>query len=541
MRRLLLRALPLIVALVALPAGAGAVDLARAADPVVIRGFVDLAVDEAHGQVFVSQGAGPLVVTDLAGTPTGVVPEVPTGSQLVLSDDGATLYVMRTAEHEIAAVDTATLAVTAYDLGDRCPRSAVVTGGLVWFAHRCSSDPYATAQLVALDPADGSVHDSDVLATDPALAASPARPGEVYVASGRITRYTVSTADATPTLVQVAQTEIDSANDMAFDVARDRLVISDEYTARRLSADTLARVGNSIGEGSVALRADGELALYDDGRGQTRLYHPGTGRPWRTYDPWRLWSEQLMPHGAAWGAERLYLVTGTKDAAGRPVRHVRAFVPRLPASVRVVARTPEIRSGDRARLQIELNTDAASRLVEIYRVAEGQSRRHVGTIQVPGREKVSFFVHPDRRTDYEVVYPGDETVDAATATDRVEVAAVLSIKVRNAAKTRGNTAFVRSGTAAVFVAKARAVAPDCITFRIEVQSEGAGYVNGGKTGCVPVDSTNRARFRLTSKKGGRYYQLRVTAVVTRNALNLGGSGLTHLQLCAGSVPCNEGG
>ncbi|MEU4423561.1 hypothetical protein AB0F81_23275 [Actinoplanes sp. NPDC024001] len=92
-------------------------------------------------RVFVSGGsdATQIVVTDVAGTVTGVLDGLPGPTDLQLSNDRRTLYVALPSAGAIAAFDTASLVESArYDTGDgACPSSLAFGGRYLWFSYGC--------------------------------------------------------------------------------------------------------------------------------------------------------------------------------------------------------------------------------------------------------------------------------------------------------------------------------------------------------------------------------------------------------------------
>ncbi len=118
---------------------------ASAADPVIalpMTTFADIAVDSAHGHVFLTGGGSAgLVVRDLNGGAVTVVGDQPGASGLALSADGSVLYVALGQGDAISAIDTTTLAETArYATGtSTCPTSLAATGTAVWFGYGCPS------------------------------------------------------------------------------------------------------------------------------------------------------------------------------------------------------------------------------------------------------------------------------------------------------------------------------------------------------------------------------------------------------------------
>ncbi|PWN01667.1 hypothetical protein DJ010_16630 [Nocardioides silvaticus] len=164
-------ALAVTAALAALQPSAGA----DARTSLRLDGFFDLAVDEAHGHVYVSQdrGSSELVVLDLKGEPVGVIAGMGGARGLVLSEDATRLYVGLSDDHAIAEIDTSTLEVVAehplpsWTTGSQtmpsCPQDLVRVGRLVVFGDYCPNkfsairifDP-ATADVPVTHPGSGS-------------------------------------------------------------------------------------------------------------------------------------------------------------------------------------------------------------------------------------------------------------------------------------------------------------------------------------------------------------------------------------------------
>jgi hypothetical protein len=147
----------------------------------------DIAVDEAHGHVFVSGGQGTtgVVVTDLDGQILETIPDLAGAEGMVLSQDGSTLYVALVDGKAIAAVDTATLGAQIFPTGDACPRHLAQLGNDVYFTESCLGTYF---QLMRLDPVSGQV-DPVTLAGEPDqvfreygnIAAHPSQPGRLFV------------------------------------------------------------------------------------------------------------------------------------------------------------------------------------------------------------------------------------------------------------------------------------------------------------------------------------------------------------------------
>lgn len=115
--------------------------------------FSDIVVDPAHGHVFVTGGYGSdgVLIRDLDGAAVTTIANEPGASGMVLSPDGATLYVGLTGA--IAAIDTATLTESVrYSLGTLdCPFEMATALTKIWFVYGCSSPNIGVLDL-ATDP-----------------------------------------------------------------------------------------------------------------------------------------------------------------------------------------------------------------------------------------------------------------------------------------------------------------------------------------------------------------------------------------------------
>ncbi|WP_338697890.1 Ig-like domain repeat protein [Streptomyces sp. Q6] len=171
-------ALAVLVGSVALSAAATG---SASADIVSVRSSGGIVVNGAQRRVFVGDRAdGRIVAADYAGSVVDSVSGLPLVTDLALSDDGATLYATLPGAHEIVALSTATLDVTArYPVAAAAgPDHVAFTAGKLWFTHSGRQGP----TIGSLDPASGTVA-LDRLPADAALFgqlkidADPGRPG----------------------------------------------------------------------------------------------------------------------------------------------------------------------------------------------------------------------------------------------------------------------------------------------------------------------------------------------------------------------------
>jgi hypothetical protein len=201
--------------LAVVPMAASVATAASTAAPVTINisQVTQMVVDSAQSLIFFASGqAGPIVVTNLAGTPDTTVDLGSTSGDavdgLAQSPDGSLLFATIPGDDEIAAIDTTDLSAppTLYstDVGTvttSCPTSVVTettdtvgTAGSVWFSYGCST----TGALGSINLATGTVTDYTTATNDvgPAqLTLSAAAPTTLVAVSSQSAPNTLDTWD----------------------------------------------------------------------------------------------------------------------------------------------------------------------------------------------------------------------------------------------------------------------------------------------------------------------------------------------------------
>lgn len=181
-------ALVVVTAVLALAgAVAGTEPAAAASDTAValpLTTFKDLVLDEAHGHVFISGGG--VVVRTLDGAAVATISGQAGATQLALSDDSSTLFVLLPGASAISAVDTTTLTETArYDTGNLpCLGDVVYANQRLVFSYGCIDQFNSNLGIIDLT-ADSPTATLGLLAEyeryTPVLGATPAKPGLVFV------------------------------------------------------------------------------------------------------------------------------------------------------------------------------------------------------------------------------------------------------------------------------------------------------------------------------------------------------------------------
>lgn len=134
--------------------------------------YSDMLVDKSHDQVFVGGNDG-LVVIPTGGGAAVTLPDVVGVQRLSIDEDASTVYAA--VVHAIVAVDTASLDVRRYEVGEEaCPRQVAARGGYVWFfdaAGSCGGQGWQS--LMRLDPESGTVVAADIFSGHPDYLSSP--------------------------------------------------------------------------------------------------------------------------------------------------------------------------------------------------------------------------------------------------------------------------------------------------------------------------------------------------------------------------------
>jgi hypothetical protein len=205
----------------------------------------DVVVDEAHGHVFVSggRGSGEVVVTDLDGQGLQPITGLAGAEGLLLSRDGSTLYAALVDDRSVAAVDTATLEVTAHAAGEACPRRLTELGGDVYFTESCDGVDYHLMRMAA----NGEVsrvavtgYYDTVLTRGGPIASHPAHPNRLYVADNRYWQNSSSSYKA------VIAYDIDPTDRDAVTEARANLAFGNYVTGAEVYDLDLSSDGNQL-------------------------------------------------------------------------------------------------------------------------------------------------------------------------------------------------------------------------------------------------------------------------------------------------------
>jgi YVTN family beta-propeller protein len=309
---------------------AGSAQSALAASPATlpITSYYQMAVDAAHGHIFISQGSSDengILVTDL----TGQVVTTITGQDgvvgIALSPDGSTLYAALSTGDAVTAINTATLTQTAsYALpaGDS-PFNVAVQSGKIWVSYDTGTlfaagvgyfDPSASSPALQTPAVMGGWYAAPQIAADPTdtgvLVAIGSGTGATGLASYDTAADPVSTIAGSPGSPPVCGDEQDLAvapGGSQFAVAcHDPAAVDNVYSTASLSV--LRSLGSSTYPAfPVAIAYDG---AGDIAAGTTTyvpspdlyIYPPGATTTVNAYTLYTLGGPGgiLAPRGLAW-------------------------------------------------------------------------------------------------------------------------------------------------------------------------------------------------------------------------------------------------
>jgi hypothetical protein len=177
---LLLAAAGMIAPVGLLSAGIAQPASAASSASLPIASYYQMAVDAAHGHIFISQGSSQngILVTDLTGQVVTTITGQAGVRGITLSSDGSTLYAALSTGDAVTAISTATLTQTAsYPLpaGDS-PVNVAVQSGKIWVSYNTGTlfaaaigyfDPSAASPALQAPAVMGGWESAPQLAADP--------------------------------------------------------------------------------------------------------------------------------------------------------------------------------------------------------------------------------------------------------------------------------------------------------------------------------------------------------------------------------------
>lgn len=282
-----------------------------------IGSFSDIVVDQAHGRVFISDGASQVLVRGLDGSAATSIGGLANPAGMTLSADGSRLYVA-VSDARIVVVDPTSLATTSLAMPGACPGDVAEASGVLWVANGCNT----WGTIDAVNPATGAVTAGVRTNTyNPQVYASPAAPDRLFWFEAGLspsrTRLERTTGGPTPSLTPVGVAEVGSnQKDAAVSPDGTRVVTASgaPYNHPAYSTTDMSPLGAYTSTSypvAVAFRQDGLLAA-----GSTSgvyLHAPGsmtTPVQRRFLEP----GADLADHGLAFGQTLLYAVSETHES-----------------------------------------------------------------------------------------------------------------------------------------------------------------------------------------------------------------------------------
>jgi hypothetical protein len=494
--------------------------------------FSHLLVDEAHGHLFLSQGYGQdeVVVTDLTGAPVTRLTGLSGATDMVLSHDGATVYIGLASADAIAAYDAATLdKVAVYPTGrNSCPASLAAVGTMVAFDAVCENT--TASGLGILDPADGSVDFKESFQSAE-LYSSAAQPDTVYRLSSSwdgsvLGKLVLTTVESTHQLEEVDSVDIDRAYFVAGSVDGSLLVTEQGQvvdTADMTLATSVPVSGTPDNRSSVGVgfNADGVIGVterrYD--APDLFLHQPTTpgdaGAP--SYTRLRTYEldgaadsakQHLAEHGGlAFGARDAYVVTG-RFVDNQPDFRLQVVTPRAgDAALTVDVPDKSYATGSRvpvsARLTLPGGASAAGREISFEVRPIGSSFRVAATATTGADGRATTRLKVNHNTVVRARY-----VDVATTTDvdasaRISVAATVTASVTGSTQRRGKYVVLPvSGRATLRAFSSNS--SSCLRFEVE-RNRGGSWTPETRFACTVPNPPLGGPKGVTKYVAGRKY------------------------------------
>ena len=480
-----------------------------------------MVVDAAHGRVFLSggpwQGSDTVVVTDADGNIERVLTDLPGASGMVLSPDGAHLYVALYGGEGIAEIGTSDLSVRRLPTGtDTAPLSVAVAAGLVWYWYR---DP-DYGMIGAIDPASGAntapvpgqgwgpaqpnFFLSSGLWSDPVHRPNEFFSGTLNSSPSEVQRVSV-TGGAEPTLTVTHETRIGAnLGGVAFTPDGKHLITAfgDTYYHPVLDADDLTEVGRyetTNYPNAVAVRGEDGLvaAGLQAGYGpDVFIFGADTTEPLLTYEIGGENSSLLVPGGLAFGpGGRLYAV---KDDLFDESPHLVVVHPDEDrASIDVTSVGPTYTYGEAGHLDVHLGTNAESRRVQLYQPAPGGGEQQIAESMVDAEGNATFVFHPSVNTSLTAVFRDTETRVFTRDSTTITVRAQVTNRLQRAHGTSGRQALFHHGQRPI------------VRFRV-----------------TPAQPSRHAHLQRQRRVDGQWAAVKTAG---RTELDASGRGATHLR------------
>ncbi len=431
-----------------------------------ISSFYQMAVDVAHGHLFISQGnaaQNSILVTNLSGQEVATITGQDGVMGIALSPDGGTLYAALSSSDAVSAINTATLQqVATYPLasGDS-PQDVATQSGKIWVSYNTGVSGAAAIgdiDLTASSPAFEAQAAMGGWASAPALAADPGNSGTlVAVDTGTDTSALASYNTAVSPAAVFSQSNVPSSCENAGDLAvvpggSDFILACGSQGADGVySTADLSAQGSypaSLYPDSVAIDSSGDVAVGGSAPNNggpyapdVYIYHQGGSTPLNELGVNIPYNGELLARGLAWspdGSELFAVVTATYtgpttytlETVSQPTLTRSALTLSGPSSASVT-RAVKL-TGD---LSLTAGSVPAGTTITVTRTEAGSSGTKTFKVTTTGGGSYNLTDTPPEpgRYTYSASYAGSAAIAPATAKHAVTVSK-LAVSLRVSSK-----------------------------------------------------------------------------------------------------------
>ncbi|QMU79077.1 Ig-like domain repeat protein [Streptacidiphilus sp. PB12-B1b] len=473
--------------------------------------FSHLVVDQTHGHLFVSGGAGTsgILVTDLTGATVTTLAEPSGATGLALSPDGTTLYAALPDSDAIATIDTTTLTQTAAiptGTGTH-PDSLAYAGSDLWFGYGTTGN----GNIGSLTPTGTVTLDQDPnpWPAPPTLGTTPA-PGDALAAAAQngatATFSSYTTTGGALDRLATAPLAIPDLGDIAL-TPNGQDVVAGSWSGTqsgRFRMSDLAPDGDytpGLANPTLAVAPDGTVAgcnctgfQYEtqaaDGSGLYNYF--------RIQDP-----DRLAPNGLAWAPDesRLFAVA-TDPTGGTPTLQVQ-LQPDLAATQLHAGVPSPLAPGETFSTTVWLDSGVNPEVSTRLQVTRFDAAHPGGTplpdlVEPAGWDQFTLTdtAPASGPLSYRIDYPGDADHQPASVTFTVPVA-----KYAPGLTLRAPTASPRTAQLTL-TGQLTWPHPHLDTGRVQVTRTDAADPHGTPLGTVTVAADGSFTFHDTPSTGG---------------------------------------
>ncbi|MGW5478560.1 YncE family protein [Streptomyces sp. NPDC004008] len=403
-----------------------------------VGGFV---VDGAIGRVFVGDAeTGKVYAADYNGNQVGEADGITDVTDLALSDDGSTLYAAASGNHQIVALDAATLNVkTRYTVPTTTgPTHVAVSAGKVWFTYGDQWD----GNLGSVDPAGAGTVTTDQYTNklwgQALLDTDPGQPGVLAVGETGLSTDSMAVLDVSSGAPQ--QVAFHQGNYSLNSGIRDiDLVPGGTHVLVNGTERQAYANGTFTADGAYPAGTDADIAanglVAQANGGTVSVYRPDDTVPIRTYNTGSNGAKTPL----AWSPDstELFALVGTNSGwVVTPLGNPTLEQPTL------TVHAPSTATGGKqltvfGTLSTSTQLPADTRLTVVRTDAENPKGTALPavTVQADGSYSFTDTPHAGGTATYKVSYAGDGTHAAATATAQVKVSfATPSVTLNNNGK-----------------------------------------------------------------------------------------------------------